>query len=121
MGGAGTERSGHRSGLDGSQKLHRPRARQPGEHYVVLALRRAQDERGGGQEGIHRGGPRGGTARVECRKDKGVLDETPGACQAIEDVMPAQAELVEIVHTLRQGSASKAERSPQPPIGSFCR
>jgi tRNA-splicing ligase RtcB len=42
------------------------------------------------------------TAGVECRKDEGVLDETPGAYKAIDEVMAAQADLVEIVHTLRQ-------------------
>ena len=42
------------------------------------------------------------TAGVECRKDDGVLDETPGAYKDIDDVMAAQADLVEVVHTLRQ-------------------
>jgi tRNA-splicing ligase RtcB len=42
------------------------------------------------------------TAHVECRKDAGVLDETPGAYKAIDTVMAAQSDLVEIVHTLRQ-------------------
>jgi len=42
------------------------------------------------------------TAGVECRKDEGVIDETPGAYKAIDDVMAAQADLVDIVHTLRQ-------------------
>ena len=42
------------------------------------------------------------TAGVECRKDADVIDETPGAYKPIEDVMAAQADLVEIVHTLRQ-------------------
>jgi tRNA-splicing ligase RtcB len=42
------------------------------------------------------------TAAVECRKDADVLDETPGAYKPIEAVMAAQADLVEIVHTLRQ-------------------
>jgi tRNA-splicing ligase RtcB len=42
------------------------------------------------------------TEGVECRKDEGVLDETPGAYKAIDDVMAAQEDLVEIVHTLRQ-------------------
>lgn len=42
------------------------------------------------------------TAGVECRKDDGVLDETPGAYKDIDAVMAAQADLVEIVHTLRQ-------------------
>ena len=42
------------------------------------------------------------TARVECRKDKDVLDETPGAYKSIDAVMAAQSDLVEILHTLRQ-------------------
>ncbi len=42
------------------------------------------------------------TAGVECRKDEGVLDETPGAYKPIDAVMGAQAALVEVVHTLRQ-------------------
>lgn len=42
------------------------------------------------------------TAGVECRKDKGVLDETPAAYKPIDAVMQAQQDLVEIVHTLKQ-------------------
>lgn len=42
------------------------------------------------------------TSGVECRKDEGVIDETPGAYKDIDLVMEAQKELVEIVHTLRQ-------------------
>ncbi|MEP5937345.1 MAG: RtcB family protein [Erythrobacter sp.] len=42
------------------------------------------------------------TAGVECRKDIGVLDETPKAYKPIEAVMAAQSDLVEIVHTLKQ-------------------
>jgi len=42
------------------------------------------------------------TAGVECRKDAGVLDETPGAYKDIDQVMAAQRDLVEIVHTLKQ-------------------
>ncbi len=42
------------------------------------------------------------TARVECRKDKDVIDETPAAYKPINDVMNAQRDLVEIVHTLKQ-------------------
>jgi len=42
------------------------------------------------------------TAHVECRKDEGVIDETPGAYKDVDAVMAAQADLVEIVHTLRQ-------------------
>ena len=42
------------------------------------------------------------TAHVECRKDTGVIDETPMAYKDIDAVMAAQADLVEVVHTLRQ-------------------
>ncbi len=42
------------------------------------------------------------TAHVECRKDHNVIDETPMAYKNIDDVMFAQRELVEIMHTLRQ-------------------
>jgi tRNA-splicing ligase RtcB len=42
------------------------------------------------------------TKGVECRKDKDVLDETPGAYKPIDAVMQAQEDLVDIVHTLRQ-------------------
>ena len=42
------------------------------------------------------------TNGVECRKDKDVIDETPGAYKPIDAVMQAQKDLVEIVHTLRQ-------------------
>ncbi|MEZ0373026.1 MAG: RtcB family protein, partial [Candidatus Sericytochromatia bacterium] len=42
------------------------------------------------------------TQGVECRKDAGVIDETPGAYKDINDVMRAQQDLVDIVHTLKQ-------------------
>jgi tRNA-splicing ligase RtcB len=42
------------------------------------------------------------TVGVECRKDAGVIDETPRAYKPIGAVMAAQADLVEIVHTLKQ-------------------
>ncbi len=42
------------------------------------------------------------TAAVECRKDADVLDETPAAYKSIDAVMAAQADLVDVVHTLRQ-------------------
>ncbi len=42
------------------------------------------------------------THGVECRKDKDVIDETPAAYKDIDDVMAAQSDLVEIVHTLKQ-------------------
>jgi tRNA-splicing ligase RtcB (3'-phosphate/5'-hydroxy nucleic acid ligase) len=42
------------------------------------------------------------TFGVECRKDQGVIDETPGAYKNIDAVMEAQRDLVEVVHTLKQ-------------------
>ncbi len=42
------------------------------------------------------------TAGVECRKDVGVIDETPGAYKSIDAVMEAQRDLVSVVHELRQ-------------------
>ncbi len=42
------------------------------------------------------------TRDVECRKDNSVIDETPAAYKPIEQVMAAQKDLVEIVHTLKQ-------------------
>jgi tRNA-splicing ligase RtcB (3'-phosphate/5'-hydroxy nucleic acid ligase) len=42
------------------------------------------------------------TAGVECRKDAGVIDEIPGAYKDVDEVMANQADLVDIVHTLRQ-------------------
>ncbi len=42
------------------------------------------------------------TAHVECRKDNAVIDESPAAYKPIDAVIAAQADLVEVVHTLRQ-------------------
>lgn len=42
------------------------------------------------------------TKGIECRKDAGVIDETPAAYKDINDVMRAQQDLVDIVHTLKQ-------------------
>jgi tRNA-splicing ligase RtcB len=42
------------------------------------------------------------TEGVECRKDKGVLDEIPGAYKSIDKVMEMQSDLVDVVHTLKQ-------------------
>jgi tRNA-splicing ligase RtcB len=42
------------------------------------------------------------TGGVECRKDAGVVDELPAAYKDIDAVMAAQADLAEIVHTLKQ-------------------
>ena len=42
------------------------------------------------------------TEGVVCRKDKGVIDEIPGAYKDIDEVMANQEDLVEVVHTLKQ-------------------
>ena len=42
------------------------------------------------------------TAGVECRKDRGVLDEIPGAYKDIETVIANSSDLVDVVHTLKQ-------------------
>ena len=43
-----------------------------------------------------------GDGGVECRKDAGVIDETPVAYKDIDAVMAAQSDLVDVVHTLKQ-------------------
>ncbi|MFI0399244.1 MAG: RtcB family protein [Thiolinea sp.] len=42
------------------------------------------------------------TRGIECRKDRGVVDEIPGAYKDIDGVMQNQTDLVEVVHTLKQ-------------------
>ena len=42
------------------------------------------------------------TEGIECRKDEDVVDETPMAYKNIDDVINAQTDLVDIVHTLKQ-------------------
>lgn len=42
------------------------------------------------------------TEGVECRKDKGIIDEIPAAYKDIDVVMANQEDLVEVVHTLKQ-------------------
>ncbi|HEY0160172.1 MAG TPA: RtcB family protein [Thermoanaerobaculia bacterium] len=42
------------------------------------------------------------TEGIECRKDEDVIDETPAAYKSIDAVMQAQADLVDVVHTLKQ-------------------
>ena len=42
------------------------------------------------------------TEGVECRKDKGIIDEIPAAYKDIDKVMAQQNDLIEVVHTLKQ-------------------
>ena len=45
---------------------------------------------------------RAATEGIECRKDKGVIDESPAAYKDISSVIAAQTDLIEVVHHLRQ-------------------
>jgi tRNA-splicing ligase RtcB len=45
---------------------------------------------------------RAATEGIECRKDAGVIDESPAAYKDISAVIAAQADLIEVVHTLWQ-------------------
>ncbi len=42
------------------------------------------------------------TEGVECRKDSGVIDESPSAYKDIDAVIAAESDLIEVVHTLKQ-------------------
>jgi tRNA-splicing ligase RtcB len=48
---------------------------------------------------------RAATEGVECRKDKDFIDETPAAYKDIDAMMAAQADLVDVVHTLKRWCA----------------
>ena len=54
------------------------------------------------------------TVHVECRKDAGVIDETPGAYRDIDAVVAAQSDLVEMVHTLRPAICVKGRGRADP-------
>ncbi len=45
---------------------------------------------------------RAATEGIECRKDSGVIDESPAAYKDISSVIAAQTDLIEVVHQLRQ-------------------
>ena len=66
-------------------------------HGAGRAMSRTQARRSFTEDDL-----RAQTAGIECRKDTGVLDEIPGAYKDIDTVMENQADLVEVVHTLRQ-------------------
>ncbi len=42
------------------------------------------------------------TKSVECRKDSGAVDEIPGACKNIDEVLKNQTDLMEVVAQLKQ-------------------
>ena len=99
---AGIGELGHHPRLDGHRLVHREGPRQRGVVQLGLARRRSQDEPERGEEALHAAGPGGADRGVECRKDSGVIDEIPGAYKAIEQVMAAQRDLVEVVAKLKQ-------------------
>ncbi len=102
-GARGEGRDGDHPGLDGREELHRARAGQPGELRQLSATARdAIMSRTEAKKLVTLDEHIADTAGVECRKDEGVIDETPKAYKPIEAVMAAQADLVEIVHTLKQ-------------------
>ncbi len=90
-------------GSMGAQVVHRARARaMPNSfhtcsHGAGRAMSRTEAKRRFTVEDHAKA-----TAGIECRKDADVIDETPMAYKDIDAVMAAQADLVEIVHTLRQ-------------------
>jgi tRNA-splicing ligase RtcB (3'-phosphate/5'-hydroxy nucleic acid ligase) len=45
---------------------------------------------------------RSGYRRRQCRKDAGVIDETPGAYKSVDAVIEAERGLIDVVHTLKQ-------------------
>ncbi len=58
--------------------------------------------RGAAKQKITLGDHKAATEGIECRKDSGVLDESPAAYKDISAVIGAQSDLVEVVHRLRQ-------------------
>ena len=96
-------RARHHPGQHGRALVHRARQGQPRELRRAAATARAARCRA--TEAKRRftlADHAAATAGVECRKDADVIDETPAAYKAIDAVMAAQRDLVEVVHTLRQ-------------------
>lgn len=61
------------------------------------------------------------TRDVECRKDADVIDETPMAYKDVDDVMAAQSDLVDVVHTLKQVVCVKGWWTLWWAVGHFAR
>ena len=76
-------RCGRREGGDGARRGRRMGRNQATKRFTIADLEKQ-------------------TEGVVCRKDKGVLDEIPGAYKDIDEVMENQSDLVEVVHTLKQ-------------------
>ena len=96
-------RARHHPRQHGRAQLHRARQGLGRELPFLRARRRAPDEPERRAEEIFRRRTwKTQTQGVICRKDKGVLDEIPGAYKNIDEVMANQSDLVEVVHTLKQ-------------------
>ena len=77
-------------------------ARLPCIHSHVAAMPDVHWGRGAAKDRFTLADHRAATDGVECRKDRGVIDETPMAYKDIDVVVAAQEDLVDIVHTLKQ-------------------
>ena len=92
----------HHSRQHGREELHRARQGSPGVVRAVAHGAGRVMSRGEARRRFTLADHRAATAGVECRKDKDVIDETPVAYKDIDAVMAAQADLVDVVHTLKQ-------------------
>lgn len=77
--------------------LGNPQAFNSCSHGAGRKMSRTQAKKHFTQEDLERQ-----TAGVECRKDRGVIDEIPGAYKDIDEVMRNQSDLVEVVAELKQ-------------------
>ena len=102
-GGVGTRgRARHHSGQHGRAFVHRARQRHAASYSSCSHGAGRRLSRNAAKRQFTLDDLRKQTEGVECRKDAGVLDEIPGAYKDIDAVMAAQADLVEVVHTLKQ-------------------
>ena len=99
---AGRGEHGHHPGLDGDAVVHRARARQPESFESASHGAGRRMSRGQARKRFTVRDLTDQTAGVECRKDRGVIDEAPKAYKNIDAVMKQQQDLVEIVAELKQ-------------------
>lgn len=74
--------------------------RQTGFDVLRVARSGPANEPDRSQEGVTVDDLRARTDGVECRKDAGAVDEIPGACKDLNQVIEAQSGLVEVVNRL---------------------
>lgn len=68
----------------------------------LFSWSRSQDESKQGKNSLTKEDLIEQTQGIECRKDSGVVDEIPSAYKDIDEVMANQADLIEVVHTVKQ-------------------